>query len=171
MLCAIAVLTGRARWRYRLRMIRNPSKGPLVDPLEGLLGYQLRRASVAAMADLSSVLAEIDLRPADMSVLLVVEANRGVTQSEVGRCLGIKRANMAPIVASLEERAFVKRVPVDGRSQALRLTRAGARAVVQSRKIIAAHESRLTLGMDEATRQAFMRFLAEARQRFSNETS
>lgn len=152
-------------------MTRTPSKDALADPLANLLGYQLRRASVAAMAALKSALAENDLRPAEMSVLLVIDANPGVTQSEVGRCLGIKRANMAPIVGSLEQRALVERMPVDRRSQALRLTRTGARVLGRSQKIIAAHESRLASGMDEAAARAVMRFLKDVRQRFSTETS
>lgn len=151
-------------------MTRIPSKDALVDPLESLLGYQLRRASMAAMTELTSALSGINLRPAEMSILVVVEANPGATQSDVGRCLGIKRANIAPLVASLEERLLVERMPVDGRSQALRLTRAGARAAAQSRKIVAGHESKMTAGMDKTAARSVIRFLEQLRHRFSGET-
>lgn len=141
-----------------------------MDPLAGVLGYWLRRASAAAMASLTTDLAELELRPAEMSVLLVIEANRGVTQSQVSRCLGIQRANMVPIAASLERRKLIERIPADRRSQAMRLTRAGSKAVSRSRKIIEAHESRLVSGLDEAERTAVIAFLKDIPARLARES-
>jgi DNA-binding MarR family transcriptional regulator len=99
---------------------------PVSSPFDGLLGYQLRRASSAVMSDFAQALAPLDLRPSDASVLLLIAANPRATQSEIGRVLGIKRANMAPLVAALEKRELVERAPVDGRSQGLTLTDSGA---------------------------------------------
>ena len=89
------------------------------DPLESLLGYHIRRLSVLVMADLSDALAPHQLSPADASILLSIGARPGVTQSAVGRSLGILRANMAPLVGALATRGLIARTRVDGRSQAL----------------------------------------------------
>jgi len=79
------------------------------SPLEGLLGYQLRRASSAVMADFAQGLARVELKPSEASVLLLIENQPHATQSEIGRVLGIKRANMAPLVASLDKPALLER--------------------------------------------------------------
>jgi DNA-binding MarR family transcriptional regulator len=98
---------------------------PLPDPFAELVGYHLRRLSQLVMADLAERLETLELRPTEASVLFVIAGTPGVTQSDIGRMLGIKRANMAPMVAALEARGLISRSAVDGRSQALRLTAEG----------------------------------------------
>ncbi|HKX55834.1 MAG TPA: helix-turn-helix domain-containing protein, partial [Xanthomonadales bacterium] len=93
------------------------------DPLENYPGYSLRRASAAAMARLARRFAKLDLRPTDASVLMVIDANPNITQSEISRMLDIASANMAPLVSRLADRGLVERLPVDGRSHGLALTR------------------------------------------------
>lgn len=114
----------------------------LTDPLETLLGYQLRRASNVMMADLGSRLQAVELRPVEASILTLIDANPGCTQSDLGRSLGIQRANMVPLMVGLTKAGFVDRAPVGGRSQALRLTRTGTERLETVRAIIEAHEAR-----------------------------
>src|ERR1700756_4418227 len=111
-----------------------------IDPLKDFPGYALRRASVATMQRLAGGLQALDLRPSEASTLLVIEANAGITQSEVGRLLDIAGANMAPLMRRLEERDLIERNPVDGRSQALYLSAAGRAVSAKARKIFRAHE-------------------------------
>lgn len=118
----------------------------LVNPLERLLGYKLRRASSAVMADLARGLALLDLRPSEASVLLLIGANPGVTQSELGRVLGIKRANMAPLSAALERRGLILRTRVDGRSQGLSLTPAGEATASDALAAMEANDRRYFAG-------------------------
>jgi DNA-binding MarR family transcriptional regulator len=118
------------------------SEPHLADPLDGLLGYQLRRLTVLIMADLAEALAPLQLRPTEACALFVIGAAAGLTQSEVGRALGIQRANMAPLMAGLMSRGFVTREKVDGRSQALALTAAGAAASAAAWALTQAHEER-----------------------------
>lgn len=115
---------------------------PPSDPFAPLLGYQLRRLSLAVMADLAEGLQPLRLRPAEATVLLRIAANPGITQSEVGRLLAIKRANMAPLIAGLEARGLLCRAPVDGRSQALTLTDAGAALARDAYAEMEANEAR-----------------------------
>lgn len=110
--------------------------------LDRLLGYQLRRASAAMMADLARELADLDMRPAEVTALLVMADHPDCSQSEVGEALSIKRANMVPLVARLMERGLVDRTRADGRSHALRVSAAGEAVVAAARERIARHEAR-----------------------------
>jgi DNA-binding MarR family transcriptional regulator len=131
----------------------------VVDPLKELPGYALRRASSAAMARLAERLQSLDVRVSDASVLLVIEANPEISQSEIGRLLDIAGANMAPLIGRLEARELVARQPIDGRSHALSLSRAGRALLAQVQKIIAAHEQALWNRIPAADRATFMRVL------------
>ena len=114
-----------------------------VDPLRDFPGYALRRASVATMQTLARRLTELGLRPTDASVLLVIEANPNITQSEIGRMLDIAGANMAPLIARLDKRELVEREPVDGRSHGLTLSKTGRTLSLRARKVIKSHEEEL----------------------------
>jgi DNA-binding MarR family transcriptional regulator len=125
-------------------MAASPAADDLaIDPFEGLLGYHLRRLSVLVMADFTEALAPLGLKPAEASVLYAVADGTGLTQSDVGKMLGIQRANMAPLIAGLMQRGLVERDRVDGRSQALRLTPAGEAARAAAWAANQAHEERM----------------------------
>jgi DNA-binding MarR family transcriptional regulator len=113
------------------------------DPLLNLSGYVLRRASAAALAELNERLAPLELRHADVAVLMLIEAAPGLTQSRAGRVLDIQRANMVPFIARLEGRGVIQRRQVDGRSQALDLTGRGRTLLARARRVVAAHEAAL----------------------------
>ena len=115
---------------------------PLPDPFGDLLGYQLRRLSQIVMADLTERMEPLEIRPTEASVLYVIAATPGATQSDIGRVLGIKRANMAPLIAGLEARGLVSRSAVDGRSQALRLTAEGETLRARARNATRENERR-----------------------------
>jgi len=127
------------------------SAGLLANSLDRLLGYQLRRASAVMMADLARELGDIDLRPAEVTALMVIAENAGCSQTEVGQVLGIKRANMVPIVSRLMDRGLVDRERADGRSHALRVTQAGAAVVADAQARIERHEARFSSLFDSAT--------------------
>lgn len=116
----------------------------LTNSLEGRLGYQLRRASAVMMADLGRELADLDLRPAEVTTLLVIAENPDCSQTEVGQVLAIKRANMVPIISRLMDRGLVERRRIDGRSHALTLTDAGRTTADEALARIERHETRFT---------------------------
>jgi DNA-binding MarR family transcriptional regulator len=127
-----------------------------VDPLKDLPGYALRRASSAAMQKLARTLSELDLRPTEASVLLVIEANPNITQSEIGRMLDIAGANMAPLIGRLEKRELLQRQPVDGRSHGLQLTPRGRALNVRAKKLMQAHEEALLAKIPASHRDVFL---------------
>lgn len=97
----------------------------LMSPLDELLGYRLRRASMAMMGDLVGALRPHGLSVGEASFLILVDANPGCRQSDVGRALEIKRANLTPLVGRMKARGLVVDAPIDGRSLSLTLTESG----------------------------------------------
>lgn len=113
------------------------------DPLLNLPGYSLRRAANAMMAELGSRLADIDMRQADASSLILIAANPDITASRLGRMIDIQRANMVPLLNRLEEAGLISRAPIDGKSQGLRLTEAGEAKLADTMRIIDTFEAQL----------------------------
>jgi DNA-binding MarR family transcriptional regulator len=139
--------------------VESSSNSPVVNPLEDLLGYQLRRASQAMLGDLASALEEFDLRPTSVSILELIASNPGITQSRIGQILAVERANMAPITAKLTKQGFLRRSRADGRSHGLHLTAEGKAAIVKIRKRIADHENKFWREAKGAEREAIVAFL------------
>ena len=119
----------------------NPGDARVDNPLLGLAGYVLSRASMATLAELNRRLAPLGLRHAGVTLLMLIESRPGISQSEAGRILDIQRANMVPFVARLEECGLIVRRPVDGRSQALDLTVRGRRLLARAQRVVAEHEA------------------------------
>jgi DNA-binding MarR family transcriptional regulator len=111
------------------------------DPLPNFPGYALRRAANATAAELAGKLGDVGLRQSDVSVLLLIDANPGVTASAIGRQLDIQRANMVPLLKRLE--GLIARVPIDGKSQGLELTEAGRDKLAEGRAVVEAFEREL----------------------------
>jgi DNA-binding MarR family transcriptional regulator len=123
------------------------------DALENLPGYALRRASAVTQAEFSALLHPLNLRPTEASMLVLIGANPGITQSALGQAMGIQRANMAPLVARLEETGYLGRIAVDGRSFGLQLTESGSQVFGQVKDAIAMHQQKILGRIPEAHRE------------------
>ncbi len=104
------------------------------------------------MGELGQRLAALDLRMADASVLMLIEANPQITASAIGRALDIQRANMVPLLKKLEDAGLVERAPIDGKSQGLSLTGSGDVRLAEARAIIDLFEADLIARVPEAHR-------------------
>lgn len=90
--------------------------------LDGALGFLLRLAQLKTQARFFEENAENDFKPGEFTVLWVVSRNPGIRQSVLGQKLMIKRAHMAKLMRSLEDRGLVtRRIPEDDR-RAVELT-------------------------------------------------
>ncbi len=116
-----------------------------LDLLNQRLGYFVRRAQVWIFQDFIGRLASIDISPAQFSVLVVVDANRGLSQAELAGTLGIERARLVRLLHRLEQRGLIQRLPssADGRRHALRLTRDGQRVLARAKALSDEHEAGL----------------------------
>lgn len=113
------------------------------DPLPQLPGYVLRRAANATAAELAARLAPLELRQSDVSALILIAENPGVTASAVGRQLDIQRANMVPLLKRLEDAGLIERLPLDGKSLGLELTARGRAKLAEARAVIESFEAGL----------------------------
>jgi DNA-binding MarR family transcriptional regulator len=126
------------------------------DILANAPGYALRRASAAMLAEFSALLHPLGLRPTDASMLVLIEANPGMTQSTLGQTMGVQRANMVPLVARLEECGYLCRVAVDGRSFGLKLTESGAQVCAKVKEAIEMHQQKIFARIPELHRAHLM---------------
>jgi len=108
------------------------------------LDYALRRAQLVLAQDLSAALEPVGLRPLQVAVLSVLRGNPGLRQSEIGAALGIRPANLVPLIDELERRTLAERrpIPADRRANGLFITPAGSAAHAKARACIDAHEVR-----------------------------
>ena len=95
--------------------------------LEGLLGYNARRAALAVIEIFIERMAPYGLRPVDFSVLSLIHHNPGITSRQLCASLGILPPNLVGLVNGLEKRELIIREPHprDGRAMGLHLTAAG----------------------------------------------
>jgi DNA-binding MarR family transcriptional regulator len=126
-----------------------------LGPLALHTGYLIRRAQLAIFNDLISAFGDDNIRLAEYSVLMVLDANPGVSHGDVAGALGIKRTNFVGLFNRLEERGLVERrtVPTDGRANALFLTPAGKKLHSKLTRIASVHEDRINSLIGDAGKQ------------------
>jgi DNA-binding MarR family transcriptional regulator len=108
------------------------------------LGYFLRRLQLWVFQDFIRTLAPLKMRPAQYSVMVIVEANPGKSQASVGQTLGIERARLARMLHELERRKWIARQNgSDARSYSIHLTTQGERALVKIKRLAGRHEAKL----------------------------
>ena len=126
--------------------------------LPGLLGYRLRLAQRAVFSDFARSVAA--LSPGRVGILLLLEANAGITQSRLATAVGLDRSTMVGVVDALEERRLVqRRRGEDRRTNGLWLTRAGRALVARLKRRIAAHEQRVSARLTSAERAQLIALL------------
>jgi len=127
------------------------------------VGYFLRRLQVALFKDFMRTLAPVDVRPAQYSVLILIAANPGRSQAAIGRALGIERARLARMLHELERRKWIERRAAagDGRSHALFLTAAGAKALARIKALSARHEAQMVDLIGPKRRMLLLELLRE----------
>src|SRR5262249_13907056 len=84
-------------------------------------------------------------RPAQSSVLVVIAANPGLSQSDLADTLGIERARLVRLLDKLEKRGLTQRLAsrTDRRSHALKLTADGQKTLKRAKALAAEHEARI----------------------------
>jgi len=134
-----------------------------LGPLPELIGYVLRRAQLVVFQDFFGAFAPFDIRPAQFSVLTVIERNPGLTQSQVAEALGIKRTNFVGMLDTLETRGLTERRQAvrDKRSYALYLTAEGAALMRKLKPALKAQESRMVGKVGEDGRDRLIALLHE----------
>jgi DNA-binding MarR family transcriptional regulator len=138
---------------------QKPTPDPLAGGvLPGLIGYRLRLAQQAVFRDFAESVGQ--LSPGRVGMLLLIEANPGVTQSRLAAAVGLDRSTMVGVLDGLEARGLIeRRRGEDRRTNGLRLTRAGRGAVGRIKRRIALHERRVTERLTAAERAQLLALL------------
>jgi DNA-binding MarR family transcriptional regulator len=107
--------------------------------LEGLIGYNTRRAALAVISVFLERMKPYGLRPVEFSTLSLIAHNPGVTARQLCHALGVLPPNMVGLVNGLERRELIERRPhpSDRRAQGLHLS-AKATAMMQAAERTAA---------------------------------
>lgn len=135
-----------------------PKQSLRPGPLPGLLGYRLRLAQQAVFRDFGETVSA--LPPGRVGILLLIEANPGVTQSRLAQAVGLDRSTLVGVLHALEERALVaRRRGADRRTNGLWLTRAGRALVSGVKQRIRMHERRVAARLTGAERAQLLRLL------------
>jgi DNA-binding MarR family transcriptional regulator len=143
--------------------ISEAAGAPRLGQLEHHLGYFLRRLQVWVFQDFIATLSAMKVRPAQYSVLLVIAANPGQSQSAIGRTLNIERARLARMLHELERRRWISRLASgrDARSHSLVLTSEGEKALAKITALAQKHEARLAEYIGEKRRAELMKLLCD----------
>jgi DNA-binding MarR family transcriptional regulator len=146
---------------YHNRMQGSNRRQLSYGPLAEYVGYALRRAQMATVAEFVGALREVELRPTQFAVLTVIKENPGVRQSEVCAALGIQKANFVPLLNELQRRGFAVRKAgvADRRSSALHLTSKGEATLERARALHARLEAGLTARLGTRGRHQLLSLL------------
>jgi DNA-binding MarR family transcriptional regulator len=129
--------------------------------LESLVGYNARRAALAIIAQFIPRMAPYDLTPVTLSVLSLVAHNPGITSRQLCSTLNILPPNLVGMVAQLEKRGVIERLPHphDRRAAGLHLTPEGETLVREAELEVSALEEEATARLTAAERKTLMRLL------------
>ena len=157
---------GRAHIRPARTQVRDEprpdAQGADLGRLVEHLGYVVRRAQLWIFQDFIRTLADVNIRPAQYSVLLMIEANAGLSQATLAQTLGIERARLVRLLDGLEARRFVqrRRSRSDRRAHVLSLTPQGRSALGRIKLMADAHEQRLARKVGSRNRKTLLRLLS-----------
>jgi DNA-binding MarR family transcriptional regulator len=130
--------------------------------LPGLLGYRLRLAQRAVFEDFAASVGHAEISPGLFGILIIVEANPGLKQSQLAAAAHLDRSSLVPVLDKLEARGHVTRRASrdDRRVNGLWLTPAGAALLRTLKREVLAHEQRVMRRLSEAQRVHLFDLLA-----------
>lgn len=134
-----------------------------LGPLPGLLGYQLRRAQLAAFQQFAATVGEAGVTPGWFGLMVIVANNEGLSQTRLARALGIDGSTMVALLDRLEDKGWLRRArsETDRRTHALYLTDAGAALLARLTPMVEAHEADLAAGLSETEKTQLLEMLAK----------
>lgn len=129
--------------------------------LPDLVGYQLRLAQLAIFKDLKRTLQPYPISPGLFGVLVLIDANAGMKQTELAKAVHLDRSSVVSVIDNLETMKLVQRRAANGdrRSKALFLTAEGKRLLQRLKPLVLEHERRLTRHLSTAEQKALVNLL------------
>jgi DNA-binding MarR family transcriptional regulator len=127
------------------------SRGKVSSPEVAFLLSQVGAHSSARFAER---LEPLEIKPAHVGILKVIEQTDGLSQQVLGEKLGMFPSRLVAVLDELERRGLVERrdSPADRRSYALYLTQAGREILEQIGEIGREHQDALCAALSDAER-------------------
>jgi DNA-binding MarR family transcriptional regulator len=143
-----------------------PSAPAFGAALDDLVGYNLRRAHSVQKQRFAALFGPLKIRPVTLSVLGTIHDHPGITQTDLSKLLNLKRANMVPVMAELEDRGLIARhqSQEDRRVHVIALTPAGKKLTA---RLLALHqrlEHDLARSLGKRNRDQLVRLLKQFRR-------
>ncbi|WP_412764602.1 MarR family winged helix-turn-helix transcriptional regulator [Pseudomonas sp. NGC7] len=125
------------------------------------LGYCLKRAQVRAYEVLASYVDQESISPARMTALSMIAVHSGVSQSALGKALGINRASVVKVIDALESKNLVERRATEGdrRSYSLALTASGLSELRSLQEKVRQYEQAIATNLSADERRQLMDLL------------
>lgn len=129
----------------------------IADVNKSLL-HMLRRAEQYAADLYSSEVGAKGLTPRQFTVLLAIDHNEGVSQTELVNKTGIDRSTLADLIARLNRKGFIqrRRTKEDARANSIRLSAAGRRVLEATQPAAASVNKRLLATLPPNIRKCFV---------------
>lgn len=129
--------------------------------LEGLVGYNARRATLVIVDAFLRNMAVYGLKPVEFSVLSLIAHNPGITSRQLCSTLNIQPPNLVGMINQLQRRELITRRPHphDGRAMGLHLTPAGRKLVKQAEVTASELEDAATARLSPAERKTLIQLL------------
>ena len=151
-------------------MTRNKATPSSVDfgRLAGYVGYQVRQAQAAVFRDFASITADTGLTPGEFSLLSMVAANPGISQTSLARIHQLDKSTLSNSVNDLDRRGLVRRSrsPTDQRLNALHLTPAGETALDRAGDGVARQERAMEAVLEPGERERLLDMLKRIARAF-----
>lgn len=127
-------------------------------PLPGLLGYRLRLAQQIVFRDFAASVG--GLSPGRAGLLILIDANPGVTQSRLAEAVLRDRSTLVGTLHELQEQGWIeRRRGIDRRTNGLWLTAAGRRRLAGMLRAIERHERRIAARLTPRERRTLLALL------------
>jgi DNA-binding MarR family transcriptional regulator len=129
--------------------------------LEGLIGYNARRAALTVIAVFLERMKPYGLRPVDFSTLSLIAHNPGITARQLCHALGVLPPNMVGLINGLEQRTLIERRPhpSDRRAQGLHLSAHAVPMMQAAERTAAQIEQEAAHRLSPAEQKTLMRLL------------
>jgi len=106
---------------------------------------------------------EAEISPGLFGILVIIEANPGLKQTELSIAAHLDRSSIVPVVDKLETRGYVSRraSAIDRRVNGLWLTSEGSAVLRKLKRTVIAHERRIARRLSAAEQQRLFDLLAK----------
>ncbi len=129
--------------------------------LTELVGYRLRRAQAAVFSHFLDRIGGHGVTPGQFGVLVLIDANSGLSQSALAKALGIERSTMVAVIDRLEQLGWVERMTseTDRRSYALALSREGTEILARVTPLVRGHERHINTELNAQEKATLIELL------------